>query len=247
MRGSINSQPNRYWQHDTYARRYGLSMMTYEGASHVTGSANLDNKIAAQLDPRIKDLVKTYLNGWYAQGAGLFNWFVAGPTRWTSSGMWGVSNSIENYVAPKALGNFEVGGAPRQPLTYGIPVPASFDARAVAGATLPYSSTYLRDPGVGNSFDYFVRVPKAGRYRISFTAGTTGTNEQLRVAVNGSSVRTVTMKNTGGATTFQSNVVGTFDLVEGMNLLHFTSVRETSWNIQTVTVEPAPPVNGTPT
>lgn len=247
LKGSINGLPHRYWQHDTYARRYGLANMTYEGGSHVTGSANLANKIAAQLDPRIKDLVKTYLNGWYAQGGGLFEWFVAGPTRWTHSGMWGVSNAIDNYTAPKALGNFEVAAAPRQPLTYGIPVPASFDARAVAGATLPYASTYLRDPNAGNSFDYFVRAPRASRYRISFTAGTAGTNEQLRLAVNGSAVRTVTMKNTGSATTFQSNVVGTFDLAEGMNLLHFTSVKETTWNIQTVTVEPAPPMNGTPT
>ena len=247
LQNSVNGLANRYWQHDTYARRYGLANMTYEGGSHVTGSANLANKIAAQLDPRIKDLVKQYLNEWYAQGGGLFEWFVAGPTRWTSNGMWGVSNRIDNYTAPKALGNFEVAAAPRRPLTFGIPVPASFDARAVAGATLPYAGTYLRDPNAGNSFDYFIRAPRAGRYRVSFTAGTAGSNEQLRVAVNGSAVRTVTMRNTGSATSFQSNVVGTFDLVEGMNLLHFTSVRETTWNIQTVTVEPAPAVNGTPT
>jgi len=165
-------------------------------ASHITGSANLGNKIAAQLDVRFKDLVKSYLNGWYSQGGGLFNWFVAGPTNWTDSGMWGLTNRIDNYTAPKALGNIEIAATPRQPLTFGIPVPASFDARAVAGATLPYAGTYLKDPNAGNSFDYFVRAPRAGRYRISFSAGTTGSNEQLRLAVNDSAVRTVTMKNT---------------------------------------------------
>ena len=68
---------------------------------------------------------------------------------------------------------------PREALTYGNAGPGTFDARAIAGATLPYSTTYQPQPGKGNSLDYFIRVPKAGTYKLILNGATNGTNEQL--------------------------------------------------------------------
>jgi hypothetical protein len=246
MQSSVNNQ--KYFNFGTYAARYGLQNMTYEGGPETFGPNNVAAKKAASLDPRMKAVVTSYLNNWYNAGGGLFNWFVTGPTNWNSSnGTWGLTDQIDNLNAPKIQGTTEVATSPRQPLKYGIAIPAQFDARAIAGATLPYSTTYQKNPAKGSSIDYFVRAPAAGKYQIVFTAATAGTNEQIRVAVNNSAVRTITLANTGSSTgNFTDNIVGTFTLNEGENLVHLTAVNVTSWNIQTVTVAPAPSGNGTP-
>ena len=88
------------------------------------------------INPRVRELVKTYLNNWYNAGGGLFNWFVAGPTNWKAgAGTWGLTDQIDNLTSPKLLATLDVANAPRQALKYGIAVPAAFDARAIAGAT----------------------------------------------------------------------------------------------------------------
>lgn len=243
MQSSINNKP--YQTFDTFARRYGLQNMVYEGGPDTAGGNNIQAKINASLDPRMKDLITSYLNGWYNYGGGLFNWFVTGPTNWTTAnGSWGLTNHVENLTAPKIQGTQQVASTPRQSLTYGIAIPGSFDARAIAGASLPYSTTYLKNPGKGKSFDYFIRVPKAGTYSLIFSAGAADSVEQLRVAINSSTNRAVTLANTGSITTFADNVVGNFRLEEGMNLIHVTSVNESGgWNLQTVTIA-APATDG---
>lgn len=246
LTSSANNQ--KYFQYDTFARRYGLQNMVYEGGPDVAGGNNLAAKRSAMLDPRMRDLIGNYLNGWYKTGGGLFAYFVAGPTAWTANGMWGLSNLIDNLGAPKNQATIDVAGAPRVDLNYGHAVPATFDARAVAGATTPYANPYQKDPDKGKSFDYFVRAPRAGRYQIIFNGGTNGSNEQIRVAVNNTAVRTITLKNTGSNTTFADNIVGTFELEEGMNLIHVTSENEPNgWNLQTVTVKGAPAGDAAPT
>src|SRR5262249_50248917 len=150
---------------------------------------------------------------------------VTGPTNWTTSnGSWGLTNNIENLTAAKIQGTQSVATTPRQALTYGQSVPAAFDARAIAGATLPYSTTYQKNPGKGKTFDYFIRVPKAGTYSQIFNAGTSDSSEQLRVAINSTDTRAITLANTGSLTSFVDNVIGNFQLQEGMNLIHVTSV-----------------------
>jgi hypothetical protein len=247
LQGSVNSLGNLYYRFDSYARRYGLASMTYEGGPDTDGSTNLANKKLANIDPRMKDIVASYLNTWYSEGGGLFNWFVAGPTNWTANGMWGLSNLLDNYAAPKALATIDVAKTPRQSLSFGIPIPGAFDARAIAGATTPYSSTYLTNPGDTKSFDYFIRAPRAGKYRIVLNAGTTASSAQLRLAINDSAVRTITLAPTASTTTFADTVAGVFDLAEGMNLIHATSLSSSTWNLQTVTVEPAPAADAAPT
>ena len=236
LQSSVNSKT--YFSFDSLARRYGLTNMVYEGGPDTSGANNITAKINASLDPRMEALVSGYLNGWYNTGGGLFNWFVAGPTNWTTAnGTWGLTNSLENLTAPKILGTQDVANAPRQSLTYGISVPAAFDARAIAGATLPYSTTYLKNPGKGKTFDYFIRVPKAGTYSLVFNAGTSDSSEQLRIAVNSTDDRAITLANTGSLTSFADNVIGNFQLEEGMNLIHVTSINEVAgWNLQTVKV-----------
>ncbi|MEO6434782.1 MAG: PA14 domain-containing protein, partial [Tepidisphaeraceae bacterium] len=248
LQGSATSNANRFHTHDTFARRYGLANLAYEGGPDVAGPNNLTNKKLAMLDSRMKAVIASYLDGWYRAGGGLFEWFVAGPTVYSVNGMWGVTNHPEDLDSPKAEALADIAANPRTPLQFGQAIPGAFDARAVAGATQPYATTYRADPGAGMSFDYFLRAPRAGVYQITFRAGTAGSNEQIRVAINDSDVRTITLKNTGSATSFADNLVGTFQLEAGMNLIHVTSIKETSWNIQTVTVSaPTNSPNRTPT
>ncbi len=245
---SIQGSAKFYYGYNSFAMRYGLKSMAYEGGPDTFGGGNVAVKKAASLDPRMADLVKTYLDSWYSQGGGLFNWFQAGPTNWdTGFGSWGLSNAIDNLTSPKALGTITVVGAAKTPLSYGIPVPATFDARAQAGATVPYADSYLKSPGKGNSVDYFVRAAKGGDYKLSLRGGTTGSSEQVRVTVN-QTIRAITLKNTGSSTTFADNNYGTIRLEEGENLIRVTSLAETSgWNLQTVTVAPPDVANAAPT
>ena len=248
LQASADSNANRYYTYDTYARRYGLQNLAYEGGPDVAGNNNQAAKKAAMLDPRMEALVQSYLNGWYKAQGGLFNWFVGGPTVYSTTGMWGLSNLLDNWTAPKNLGTIDVATSQRTPLTWGQSAPAQFDARAIAGATVPYTTTYLKNSGKGKSFDYFIRAPKAGSYQIVFNAGTSDALEQLRVAINGTDVRTITLANTGSLTNFADNLVGTFQLAEGENLIHVTSVNEVAgWNIQTVTVAAGATPDGAPT
>ncbi len=105
-----------------------------------------------------------------------------------------------------------------------------------AGTTPPYSDLYLKSPGQKNSVDYFVRADQAGTYQLTLGAATTGSNEQVLVAVNATS-RAITLKNTGSSTTFIDNSVGNIDLNAGINLIRLTSVSESAgWNMQALTV-----------
>jgi hypothetical protein len=100
LSNSVNSQ--KYFTFGSYARRYGLQQLAYEGGPDTYGPNNVANKIAANLDPRMQGIVSKYLYDWYKAGGGLFEWFVAGPTNWnTSFGSWGLSNHLDNLTSPK--------------------------------------------------------------------------------------------------------------------------------------------------
>src|SRR5439155_20273149 len=167
MSNSINGDTSLYYKFNSYATRFGLQNIAYEGGPDTFGPNNIAAKQAASLDPRMTDLVVKYLNGWYSQGGGQFMWFEAGPTNWnTQFGTWGLTNALDNLNSPKILGTTNVVTAPKTPLTGGVPIPNTIDARAVAGATTPYSTTYLRSTGKGATYDYIVRAPRAGTYTL---------------------------------------------------------------------------------
>jgi regulation of enolase protein 1 (concanavalin A-like superfamily) len=245
---SIAGSAKFYYAYNSYAIRYGLKSLAYEGGSDTFGGGNITIKKAASMDPRMAGLVQTYLDNWYSQGGGLFNWFQAGPTNWeTNFGSWGVSNAIDNLTGAKAVGTITVVDSVKTPLSFGIPVPATFDARAQAGATEPYADSYLKSPGNGNSVDYFVRAAKGGDYKLTLRGGTAGSGEQVRVMVN-QVIRAITLKNTGSSTTFADNNFGTIRLEEGENVIRVTSLAESSgWNLQTVTVGAPDAANAAPT
>jgi regulation of enolase protein 1 (concanavalin A-like superfamily) len=247
MSGSIDGDTARYYRFNSYATRYGLANMVYEGGPDTFGPNNIAAKQAASLDPRMSDLVVKYLNGWYSQGGGLFEWFQGGPTNWnTQFGTWGLSNALDNLNSPKILGTVLEVTAPRTPLTGGTPVPSTFDARATAGATLPYSNPYQKSGAVGATYDYIVRAPIAGTYQLTLSAATTDASEQLRVNVN-STARTVTLINTGGMTNFGDTPVGNISLAEGINFIRLTSAAQAAgWNLQSLTLAPAAAANQAP-
>ncbi|HEX8522538.1 MAG TPA: PA14 domain-containing protein [Tepidisphaeraceae bacterium] len=245
---SINWSATVFPTYNSMALRYGLKSLAYEGGPDTFGWGNWQTKKTASLDPRMTQIVVKYLDSWYSQGGGLFNWFQAGPTNYDAGfGTWGLSNAIDSLQTPKILGTITVLNGPKTPLTYGIPVPATWDARATVGSSAPYANSYLKSPGTGNSVDYFVRADKSGNYKLTIRGATSGSNEQLRVTIN-STIRNITLKNTGSNTFFLDNNFGNIYLNEGENLIRISSLAESAgWNLESLTVGAPEAPNNPPT
>lgn len=97
----------------TVAKRFGVSLVAYEGGAHLTSYQFPDDKVAKMTalftavnrHPRMREVYKAYLNQWKQSGGKLFNQFtdVAAPSKW---GFWGALEyqNQEISTAPKYLG-----------------------------------------------------------------------------------------------------------------------------------------------
>ena len=98
------------------AQARGLSLIAYEGGQHLVGLGGVENNAAinalfdqANRDPRMRDVYKTYLDGWRASGGRLMAHYadVGVISKW---GRWGALEYMEQprAAAPKfdALQNF---------------------------------------------------------------------------------------------------------------------------------------------
>jgi hypothetical protein len=180
-----------------WATYYGLRDFAYEGGPDTFGPNNIAAKAAASLDPRMKTLVINYLDAWYANGGGLFNWFVAGPTNYnTPYGTWGVTNDITNLNTPKMQGILAVLASPKPALTAGYAIPATISANNWIGAA-PTTDPYPRYLHNGHTLDYLVRAPQAGTYSLQIYYAAPTPNEQLQIIVNDQVVQTLTLPVTG--------------------------------------------------
>ncbi|MGF1512123.1 MAG: hypothetical protein ACFB5Z_00275 [Elainellaceae cyanobacterium] len=97
----------------------GLMLVAYEGGQHLAplhngmenNQAVADLFIAANRDPRIKDLYQTYLERWYNQTGGLFVHFsdISDPGKW---GSWGALENVYQESSPKYEALLEVASLP---------------------------------------------------------------------------------------------------------------------------------------
>jgi hypothetical protein len=199
LTASVNQQIAGMPLYTYWATYYGLKDLAYEGGSDTLGPHNIAAKRAASLDPRMKNLVTTLLNAWYANGGGLFNWFVAGPTNYnTPYGTWGVTNDITNLNTPKMQGILGVLAGAKPALTVGNPIPATISANKYVGAskmTLAYPR-YLHN---GNTLDYLIRAPKTGTYSFQIYYAAPNPNEKMQIIVNNKVVQTLTFAVTGSS------------------------------------------------
>lgn len=98
---------HRAWieQQAAVARKYGVSLVAYEGGQHLVGVAGAENNqpltdlfIAANRSPRMAALYRRHLDMWFKSGGGLYMAFssVSKPTKW---GSWGALEYQEQPVA----------------------------------------------------------------------------------------------------------------------------------------------------
>lgn len=93
------SKWDSFWK---VAKPYGLRLSMYEGGHDTFGPFNIAAKSAATLDPRMKTLMKQYLNGFFAAGGTSFNYYTLGAESYnTQYGTWAITNHPDNLNAPK--------------------------------------------------------------------------------------------------------------------------------------------------
>jgi hypothetical protein len=216
-----------------WATYYGLQDLAYEGGPDTSGPNNIAAKAAASLDPRMETLVINYLDAWYANGGGLFNWFVAGPTNYnTPYGTWGVTNDITNLNTPKMQGILAVLSSPMPALTAGYAIPATISANNWIGApatTNPYPR-YLHN---GDTLDYLIQAPQTGTYSLQIYYAAPKPNEQLQIIVNDQVVQTLTLPvtgpsydNMGAPNSFAWSPSITLNLNQGLDVIRLKVIAE---------------------
>jgi hypothetical protein len=145
---------------------YKLKNVAYEGGPHLVGEASMEAKVAANRDPRMKDMMVENYKNWFSTGGDLnvhFN--LASP--WNKFGSWGLTDNIEQDT-PKNAAIAEVLASPRPPVTIGSPVPARLASDEVM------LSENIHKPGDGSvgftgpasSVSFLVRVPVAKEYSV---------------------------------------------------------------------------------
>ena len=96
------------------AQQKGLQLLAYEGGQHLVGYGGVENNqtltnlfIAANRDPRMREIYKQYLNQWYELGGGTFmNYSDVG--RYSQWGSWGSLEYVEQNGSPKYNALIEV-------------------------------------------------------------------------------------------------------------------------------------------
>ncbi len=107
------------------ARRFGVTLVAYEGGQHLVGYGGAENDLLltdlfvnANRSPRMYDLYRRHLRHWSTQGGGLFVAFndVGKPSKW---GSWGAREYLEQPLAdaPKERALVERAGKSRRSST----------------------------------------------------------------------------------------------------------------------------------
>ncbi len=163
-------------EHYAYlAHFYHLKLLAYEGGTGLNGADNLDKKLAANRDPRIKPLLKNFLlNDWYGIGGDLFMYYgLAGtPSQW---GQWGlIEGDLSKLDTPKYQAALEVSKSPRPVDKAGTALPTEI-GKSVSVDEGGFEGTYWK-PGTqaqnmwnqpGTRQDYFLHADAAGTYSIT--------------------------------------------------------------------------------
>jgi hypothetical protein len=111
----IENERSRTAINKIVADSFGVDLISYEGGQHMAGlgswreNSTLNTKFfAANRDPRMQELYKSYVEGWKEDGGGVFMAFTLQGS-YTKFGSWGLlERTDQSYLtAPKYLGLIE--------------------------------------------------------------------------------------------------------------------------------------------
>ena len=224
----------QYLTHAGLGAWYGLKVLAYEGGFDNFGSANIGNKRAANLDPRIRTICTNYLNQWHSYGFEHFLWFNAGAASYdTRFGMWPLLEDMSNPAAPKnqciddvlaaglpsvTLGNAVLGAA--------IPGGAFRDTTSANGSLSGLASPF----GFPGYVEYLLRADTEGSYSLVFR-GSAPASESFRVKLNNA---TAAANVSLPASTGDAQAV-TLSLRRGLNAMRIERAVGASWQIDSMT------------
>lgn len=177
--------------------------IAYEGGPSLdrTGASADSLKEQVWADSRMTTEVIEHQTAWDQSGGDLLMYF-------TSLGdyQWGFTHDINNLNTPKLNAINSLNATTKPVGTYGLPVPASLTASAyVAPETFAGSNPgNLSANGNWTWVNYVVKVSTASTFNVGLRAGSVGTSNTAEVYVDGASLGTITIPNTGSNSTVQA-------------------------------------------
>ncbi len=147
----------------TLAHNNNLKHLAYEGGTHTPGSTNLDNRIAANRDARMKDLLLHDIGtNWFGTGGDMYMYFTD-FSDYGQFGMWGLSESVFDTNTPKwqAIQQLATSGTGSTPTPNPTSTPTSTPPStgnwmlcANEGGTCTFSGTHQVRYGANGTYNY---------------------------------------------------------------------------------------------
>jgi hypothetical protein len=210
----VTALKNNVLMHTVWAQYYKLKNVAYEGGPHLTGSESLNAKLAANRDPRMKNLIVQLYNDWFSAGGDLFT-YVGLTNRWGPSGSWGLNDDITQPTGPKWEAVSHIHASPWPQVNVGKALPATLfppDANVSKNISVAGNQQGLRDE---TSFVmYLVNAPSTGTY--SFTTRMSSSGGATAKLLIDSDVVTETWNVSADQT---ASVTASFPLSAGLHVL----------------------------
>lgn len=201
---------------------FGLKNLGYEGGWSLdhTGHSDAVKDQAGNSDTRGTGVLVDGINTWNALGGDLYMYF-----RGSGDPIWNLTTDISNMNTSRLQAIDSVNHSARTGLTLGVPVPATipavqFNATNTFGS--PGSDLTVNS---GGWFSYTIRARAAGTFQLAFNAASLDSSGRLMVFLDGNSLGTVTIPNTGSLSTMQATAPLSVPLSSG---LHSVRVKGTA-------------------
>jgi hypothetical protein len=238
MRAGVTGAPSdstgyQYLNHAALGAWYGLKVNAYEAGFDNFGGNNVAIKRQANLDPRIREICRDFINAWHSFGFDHLMWFVAGAGSYdTQFGMWPLVEDMTQQGTPKNQCIDDIVAANLPAITAGASV-----ANPIAGGNFRGSSTPTGNlTGAAGPFgfpgfvEYLLRADSEGTYTLVFR-GSAPTGEGIRVKLNNATVN----DNLSLPSALGNSASLTVNLRRGLNALRLERIGG-SWTVQSFTL-----------
>lgn len=157
-----------------WAQYYKLKNVAYEGGPGLAGNESLNTKLAANRDPRMKNLIVQLYNDWSSAGGDLFlHYSLSSP--WGQYGSWGLNDDITQQTGPKweAISHIHTGPWPQ--VNVGKVLPATLFPQDVNVSNHVFAVGNQQGLNDETSFVmYLVNAPSAGTYSFATRMSSVG-------------------------------------------------------------------------
>jgi hypothetical protein len=210
----VTALKNNVLLHTVWAQYYKLKNVAYEGGPGLAGGESLDAKLAANRDPRMKNLIVQLYNDWFSAGGDLFLHYSL-ASKWGQYGSWGLSDDITQPTGPKWEAISHIHASPRPQVDVGKILPATLFPIDVTVSRNVFTTGNQLGLNDETSFVmYLVNAPSAGTY--SFVARMSSVGGATAEFLIDSDVVTKSWRVSAGKTT---SVTASFPLSAGLHVL----------------------------